>query len=126
MLVDAAARVGDYLADIRVKDQCIMEPAQLVGMKCVACQKTISSIVEGVFCLDCGNPVHRMCMRATVLAEPGICARCGGQKTVVEHDTPTPASQLQPPIDLHAVARGWLVFKLVSSGLILSALACLF
>lgn len=48
-------------------------------MKCAACDGDIVSVIDGVFCKLCGNPVHVRCHRpeATGLRE-GRCAACGG------------------------------------------------
>lgn len=52
---------------------------QLVGMKCVACGKTVASIVEGRFC-RCGNPVHNKCSNkvASTAESNDRCPECGG------------------------------------------------
>jgi hypothetical protein len=49
---------------------------QLVGCLCSLCNKTIESIVEGVFCDDCGNPVHKDCI-ASDAAGADKCQTCG-------------------------------------------------
>jgi hypothetical protein len=51
---------------------------QLVGCRCVRCQQIISSIVEGEFCRDCGNPVHKHCA-ALSASSTGKCTTCGGE-----------------------------------------------
>lgn len=59
-----------------------MSLPQLIGMKCVACQKSIGSVLDGAFCEACGNPAHRKCLatRAAGPADPpsGQCPACGG------------------------------------------------
>src|SRR4051794_25601281 len=42
-----------------------MEP-QLVGLKCVFCDKTIGSVVEGQYCSACGAPHHNACAKKPV------------------------------------------------------------
>lgn len=51
---------------------------QLVGCSCVICEGRIGSIVEGLFCADCGNPVHRACLGAPSDVG-GKCRTCGGE-----------------------------------------------
>src|SRR5262249_47731648 len=51
---------------------------QLVGLLCIRCGKEIQSITEGVFCPDCGNPVHAQCYKAGAAAGEGRCPSCGG------------------------------------------------
>jgi hypothetical protein len=52
---------------------------QLVGLPCVCCHKVVASVSEGLFCPDCGNPVHRDCLPQDAAAgEAGRCATCGG------------------------------------------------
>jgi hypothetical protein len=56
-----------------------MQSRQLVGMKCARCHKTVASVVDGVFCATCGNPVHLKCRRPCDDPAPeGECAECGG------------------------------------------------
>ena len=50
---------------------------QVVGQKCIHCQKTIESIVEGWFCRACGQPVHRECTRPDLPITPDCCESCG-------------------------------------------------
>jgi len=50
---------------------------QLVGEKCIHCQKEITSILEGQFCLGCGQPVHHQCLPASTEVSPEGCPRCG-------------------------------------------------
>jgi hypothetical protein len=50
---------------------------QLVGQKCVRCQKPIESIVEGAFCPGCARPVHGSCMCPGLGDLPERCERCG-------------------------------------------------
>jgi hypothetical protein len=53
---------------------------QLVGCSCAICQGRIGSILEGLFCADCGNPVHRACL-GTPSDVAGKCKTCGGDIT---------------------------------------------
>src|SRR5687767_10770468 len=51
---------------------------QLVGSRCARCLKVIPSILDGEFCADCGNPVHKKCK----LLSPGdgaFCRVCGAE-----------------------------------------------
>jgi hypothetical protein len=55
---------------------------QLVGLKCTRCEKSISSVVEGLFCPRCECPVHNWCARL----DPGSqnsCTQCGSCAEVV-------------------------------------------
>lgn len=83
--------------------------SQLVGLSCIQCLKTISSIVEGEFCHECGKPVHKACKRVEP-ANPSACPKCGSAApSTVAHDdpgighrdaSPTSGSHL-PPMNLH-------------------------
>ena len=55
-----------------------MSLPQLIGLKCVRCGKSISSIVEATFCEECGNPVHRNCLSKTEQPLAERCPTCGG------------------------------------------------
>jgi hypothetical protein len=55
-----------------------MSLPQLIGLQCVTCQKSISSIVDGAFCDACGNPMHRKCLGTVTQVQPNGCAKCGG------------------------------------------------
>jgi hypothetical protein len=55
-----------------------MSLPQLIGLQCAACQKSISSIIDGAFCEDCGNPVHRKCIASVQQAPEERCPLCGG------------------------------------------------
>jgi len=54
--------------------------AQLVGSSCVLCRDRIADILEGEFCSQCGNPVHRRCARRDS-GSLGVCALCGSDPT---------------------------------------------
>ncbi len=49
---------------------------QLVGQKCVLCEKRIDSILEGKFCTACRCPIHLDC-RKKESTEPDTCLSCG-------------------------------------------------
>ena len=52
--------------------------AQLVGSRCVICEREIDSILEGRFCRTCGSPVHKACLnQGNSATRPGHCAACG-------------------------------------------------
>jgi hypothetical protein len=52
--------------------------AQLVGSRCMFCQKTIGSIVEGEFCPTCSHSYHHKCRNAaTIPSDATKCKRCG-------------------------------------------------
>ena len=51
---------------------------QLVGLACVACGKSIASIVDSTFCAACGNPVHVRCAEQPRNVDEAHCASCGG------------------------------------------------
>jgi hypothetical protein len=55
-----------------------MSLPQLVGLNCVICQKGIPSIMDGTFCDECGNPVHRKCLDGAQPGPADKCHRCGG------------------------------------------------
>jgi predicted RNA-binding Zn-ribbon protein involved in translation (DUF1610 family) len=55
-----------------------MSLPQLIGLECVTCQKSISSLTDGGFCPDCGNPVHRKCIGSVHHAAEDRCPLCGG------------------------------------------------
>src|SRR5262245_32692002 len=55
-----------------------MSLPQLAGMNCVACQGNIASILEGAFCDECGNPVHKKCVGSKKEIPADRCSRCGG------------------------------------------------
>jgi hypothetical protein len=55
-----------------------MSLPQLIGLQCAACQKGITSIIDGRFCDECGNPVHQRCIAATQPSGEGKCSLCGG------------------------------------------------
>jgi hypothetical protein len=55
-----------------------MSLPQLVGLNCVVCRRSIASIVEGTFCNNCGNPIHRYCASRHEQASVGRCSSCGG------------------------------------------------
>ena len=55
-----------------------MSLPQLIGLKCVTCQKSIGSVIEGTFCTTCGNPVHQKCVGAAQQAPAERCPQCGG------------------------------------------------
>jgi hypothetical protein len=55
-----------------------MSLPQLTGMKCVTCQKSIGSIIDGAFCAGCGNPVHQKCVGVSQQALAERCPQCGG------------------------------------------------
>jgi hypothetical protein len=50
---------------------------QVVGQKCVVCGRFIESIVEGTFCVGCGQPVHRQCLKADTNPGSNQCDQCG-------------------------------------------------
>ena len=51
---------------------------QLVGLKCINCQRTVDSIVEGRFCVGCQSPVHKDCIVPPDEANAsGRCRVCG-------------------------------------------------
>lgn len=54
-----------------------MSLPQLIGHQCVTCQKSIASVIDGVFCEACGNPVHKRCVGAAQAAADK-CSQCGG------------------------------------------------
>lgn len=50
---------------------------QVVNKECAVCRGRIRSVLDGDFCLDCGNPVHHACRRPTNdVARSGICGTC--------------------------------------------------
>ena len=49
---------------------------QLVGLDCVLCSETISSVLDGKFCSTCGCPVHSRCTKPSA-NRSGACAACG-------------------------------------------------
>jgi hypothetical protein len=51
---------------------------QLVGSKCVTCQQSIPSVMDGAFCPRCGNPAHKLCLECARTALEGKCEICGG------------------------------------------------
>ena len=56
-----------------------MSLPQLIGLKCVICQKQVDSVREADFCSRCGNPVHNACLEhGDVKVSEGRCADCGG------------------------------------------------
>jgi len=56
-----------------------MSLPQLIGLKCVICQKQVDSVREADFCGRCGNPVHNACLEhGDVKVAEGKCADCGG------------------------------------------------
>jgi hypothetical protein len=56
-----------------------MSLPQLIGLKCVICQKQVDSVREADFCSRCGNPVHNACLEhGDIKVSAGTCADCGG------------------------------------------------
>ncbi len=55
-----------------------MSLPQLIGLQCVICQKGIASVVDGMFCEECGNPHHPRCAGAAPPAGAEKCPQCGG------------------------------------------------
>jgi hypothetical protein len=53
---------------------------QLVGLECALCNERIASMLEGEFCANCGNPVHKRCATPRV-AKSGACEVCGADAT---------------------------------------------
>jgi hypothetical protein len=52
--------------------------SQLVGVQCLRCRETISSITEGRFCTTCGTPHHDYCQNPDPTANTeGRCPTCG-------------------------------------------------
>jgi hypothetical protein len=59
-----------------------MSLPQIVGLRCVSCDSTISSIAEGVFCQACGNPIHVTCLQQrSASTSVDRCQVCGGDPT---------------------------------------------
>jgi len=51
---------------------------QLVGLRCVLCEKSVGNILEGRFCESCGCPIHTKCVRSGTVASLGAgCNACG-------------------------------------------------
>jgi hypothetical protein len=56
-----------------------MSEPQLVGLKCVLCNRGIASNSLGTFCEQCGNPVHHECLvSSTPPKATERCPKCGG------------------------------------------------
>src|SRR5262249_1494408 len=53
---------------------------QLVGSRCGLWRERLVDILEGEFCSQCENPVHRSCSRRDS-GSPGVCALCGSDPT---------------------------------------------
>jgi hypothetical protein len=51
---------------------------QLVGQRCVQCGQVIENYLAGLFCRDCGLPVHHACKSPNPALDPAAhCATCG-------------------------------------------------
>jgi hypothetical protein len=70
---------------------------QVVGLDCQICHKRIGSILEGLICDECGNPVHNSC-KVRRDGEPTACPVCGA-------DLSTPfAREVQQELDQRKAA----------------------
>lgn len=49
---------------------------QLPGQACTLCGDRISGAVDGMFCRECGSPVHKQCL-ARRSGKRGTCEHCG-------------------------------------------------
>ncbi|MBI1832917.1 MAG: hypothetical protein HYR84_15870 [Planctomycetes bacterium] len=79
-----------------------MNLPQLVGQDCAACNKSIGSIADGMFCEQCGNPVHVACQKPDQSGlRDGRCARCCGdpaREVAAEVRKELAVPELQPPV----------------------------
>jgi hypothetical protein len=56
-----------------------MDLPQLVDQSCAACGQPITSVIDGMYCRNCGNPAHHRCIGADATGlRDGRCACCGG------------------------------------------------
>ena len=73
-----AQRIGDPFPGALPPDRSVIVMIeQLVGQRCVQCQNTIDSIVEGDYCLACAQPVHWKCVCPGIGHFPERCEQCG-------------------------------------------------
>jgi hypothetical protein len=90
---------------------------QLVGSSCAKCRERISSIVEGRFCQECGNPIHNACNSMPSRKED--CTTCGCEKkdpTCLDASTRNNAELPQLKITAHGVLSTWRLLQMLIGG----------
>lgn len=94
-----------------------MSLPQLVGKICAICNRSIGSILEGVFCESCGNPVHVGCRQVDTMGQrDGKCAQCGSDpgkaassevRQELGISEPLPSVANTRPVSDHSLQTHW-------------------